>query len=113
MKLVLWATAAAVLLAAGPALADDKPAPKKSHHASYVRHHKGTRVAGFVQRRGGYSFVGADVINTEGDSRSIFGASASYKDPFADRQSVSGPFDHGFFYDSGIGPHGGDSPYPN
>ena len=28
-----------------------------------------------------------------------------------DRQTPSGPFDHGFFFDSGMGLHGGDSPY--
>jgi hypothetical protein len=35
----------------------------------------------------------------------------SYRDPFVDRQTTSGPFDHGFFFDSGVAPHGGDSPY--
>jgi hypothetical protein len=30
-----------------------------------------------------------------------------------DRQTRFGPFDHGFFFDSGIEPRGGDSPYLN
>jgi hypothetical protein len=27
------------------------------------------------------------------------------------RQTPAGPFDHGFFFDSGMGLHGGYSPY--
>jgi len=27
------------------------------------------------------------------------------------RQTPGGPFDSGFFFDSAIGPHGGNSPY--
>jgi hypothetical protein len=35
-----------------------------------------------------------------------------FRDPQLGRQTEGGPFDHGFFFDSGIGsPHGGDSPY--
>lgn len=34
-------------------------------------------------------------------------------DPYLNRQSPGGPFDSGFFFDSGIGPNGGDSPYMN
>lgn len=73
----------------------------------------GPRVKGFVARRGGYSYSAADSVNTYGDSRSNFGGASSYRDPFLDRQSSSGPFDHGFFFDSGISPRGGNSPYLN
>jgi hypothetical protein len=52
-----------------------------------------------MRRRGGYSYRAGDVIGTYGQS---------YVDT---RQTPSGPFDHGFFFDSGIGPHGGNSPY--
>jgi hypothetical protein len=64
-------------------------------------------------RRGGYSYSQADSINTYGDSRNKYGASSSLRDPNMDRQTNAGPFDHGFFYDSGVGPgqHGNDAPF--
>jgi hypothetical protein len=34
-------------------------------------------------------------------------------DPYINKQSPGGPFDSGFFFDSGIGANGGDSPYMN
>ncbi len=34
-------------------------------------------------------------------------------DPSINKQSQGGPFDSGFFFDSGLGPNGGDSPYMN
>jgi len=52
------------------------------------------------------------VINTYGMSRTLYGSTNTYRAPFIDRQTPSGPFDHGFFFDSGMGLHGGDSPYP-
>ena len=36
-----------------------------------------------------------------------------YIDPYVNKQSPGGPFDSGFFFDSGMGPNGGDSPYMN
>jgi len=36
-----------------------------------------------------------------------------YIDPTINKQSQAGPFDSGFFFDSGLGPNGGDSPYMN
>lgn len=81
-----------------------------SHPASaYYR--RAPQVRGFVQRRGGYSFTASDIANTYGSSRTLYGA--NNRDPFADRQTRNGPFDHGFFFDSGIAPRGGDSPYRN
>ena len=64
-------------------------------------------------RRGGYSYSQADTINTYGDARGRYGAANSLRDPNLDRQTVAGPFDQGFFYDSGVGTgqHGNDSPY--
>jgi hypothetical protein len=70
-----------------------------------------TRVYGYAARRGGYSYSPSDVINTYGLTRNKYGSMNSYRDPSLDRQTNSGPFDHGFFFDSGIGPRGGDSPY--
>jgi hypothetical protein len=55
-----------------------------------------------ARRRGGYSYRASDVVNTYGGS----------PPPYAEiRQTPSGPFDSGFFFDSGIGPRGGNSPY--
>jgi hypothetical protein len=54
------------------------------------------------RRVGGYSYRTTDVVSTHGRS----------PPPYMDvRQSPGGPFDSGFFFDSGIGPHGGNSPY--
>jgi hypothetical protein len=70
------------------------------------------RVKGYVARRGGgYSYNQFDVINTYGDSRGQFGRANSFRDPQLGRQTEAGPFDNGFFFDSGIGLHGGDAPY--
>ena len=57
----------------------------------------------YARRRGGYSYRPSDVTNTY---------SRSSPPPYADvRQTPSGPFDSGFFFDSGIGPRGGNAPY--
>ncbi|MBX9591346.1 MAG: hypothetical protein K2X43_18820 [Hyphomonadaceae bacterium] len=73
---------------------------------------RSTRVRGFLGRRVGfYSYSDPDVINVYGGSRARFGSTNTYRDPFIDRQTTAGPFDHGFFFDSGIGPRGGDAPY--
>ena len=72
---------------------------------------KRTPVYTYQARRGGYSYRPEDVINTYGLSRSLYGSMNTYRDPTLDRQSPGGPFDHGFFFDSGIGPQGGQSPY--
>lgn len=85
--------------------------------AAEARHHKrfykaGPQVKGYVLRRGGYSYSYADSINTYGDSRSKYGGASAYRDPNTlDRQTPGGPFDHGFFFDSGMGSHGGNAPY--
>ena len=72
-----------------------------------IRYHRKSRpleVNIYSKRRrvGGYSYRATDVINTYGRT----------PPPYMDvRQSPAGPFDSGFFFDSGIGPHGGNSPY--
>lgn len=70
-------------------------------------------VRGYAKRRGGYSYSKEDMINTYGDSRGRFGATNSLRDPSLDTQTRSGPFDHGFFFNTPIGRNGGDSPYMN
>ena len=78
------------------------------------RYHRkrATRVKGYMARGGYYSYTDLDVVNVYGGSRALFGSTNSYRDPFTDRQTTAGPFDHGFFFDSGTGPRGGDAPYP-
>jgi hypothetical protein len=113
------AIAALALAASAPqATAQDrKPAPPPSAgagaHPSSGYYRRAPQVRGFVQRRGGYSYGASDVANTAGDSRVQFGATNWYRNPYLDRQSRSGPFDHGFFWDSGVSPRGGNSPYQN
>lgn len=91
----LAVVSAVALVAAGAAFADEAPTKPKRP----------------AQKRGGYSYSAQDTINTYGDSRVRYGSTNAYRFWGADRQTSSGPFDHGFFFDSGIAPHGGDSPY--
>jgi hypothetical protein len=76
-------------------------------------YYRGTKVRGYAARRGGYSYNYAESVNTYGDARSNYGAASSLRDPKLDRQTRSGPFDHGFFFDSAVAPRGGDAPYMN
>jgi hypothetical protein len=85
-----------------------KAGPAKSRYARK----RGVRVRGFLLRGGYYSYVDADVINVYGGSRARFGSTNTYRDFLTDRQTTAGPFDSGFFFDSGIGPRWNDSPYP-
>ena len=84
-----------------------------SRYAKRAKHAKHARVKGYTARRGGYSYTVEDSINTYGDSRNVYGATQSFRDPMLDRQTNAGPFDSGFFFDSGIAPRGGNSPYMN
>jgi len=107
----------AALLALGNAAADTRTAKRLAAADApgqvKVRYYRKrpVRVRAYRAGRGGYSYRPQDVVNTYGLSRSLFGSTNSYRDPFSDRQTPSGPFDHGFFFDSGIAPRGGDSPY--
>ena len=95
-------------LISGLALLSAAPSVASEHHKAY---RSGPQVKGFVVRRGGYSYQYADSINTYGNSRTNNGGADVYRDPSLDRQTTAGPFDNGFFFDSGIGFRGGDSPY--
>lgn len=115
---VAMASALIVVLAAPVAEAGDRRAKSGvsssgGAHPTSRHYRSGARVKGYRTRRGGYSYSYQDSINTYGDSRSNFGAASSLRDPMLDRQSPAGPFDHGFFFDSGTTLHGGDSPYMN
>jgi hypothetical protein len=110
------AALAGLLVAPAPADAQQRAQPTVSadgSHPASAYYRRAPEVRGFVQRRGGYSYTWSDIANTYGQSRTIYGGVNAYRDPFADRQTRSGPFDHGFFFDSGIAPRGGDSPYRN
>ena len=86
----------------------------KSNRAAAIRSYRsGPQVRGFVRRRGGYSYARQDTINTYNDSRTFYGSTNTFRDRGLDRQSNSGPFDHGWFFDSGNGLAGGQSPYMN
>ncbi len=110
--------AVAVLAFAGSAQAGEPRAAKTyvqegqmEPTKSGYRAKRGTRVRGFLGRRVGfYSYIDLDVTNVYGGSRTLYGSTNSYREPFSDRQAD--PFDHGFFFDSGSGPRGGDTPYP-
>ena len=112
---VATAVALALLATGSMAQAEERSGVhgKKVHAGkSRLKHKRATRVRGFQTRGGYYSYTDSDVINTYGGSRTLYGGTNSYRDPFTDRQTTAGPFDHGFFFDSGMGPRGGDSPYP-
>jgi hypothetical protein len=78
-------------------------APSEVAKARYYRKRRPLEVTIYGRRRiGGYSFKGTDVVSTYGQS----------PPPWLDvRQTPGGPFDSGFFFDSGMGLHGGNSPY--
>lgn len=104
--LVAVAMALGLSFTGGVAMADDGRKP------GYSRKKAGPQVRGYTFiKRGGYSYNYADSLDTYGSARTLFGGSRYYRDPYLDRQTSSGPFDHGFFFDSGVSPRGGDSPY--
>jgi hypothetical protein len=121
LTLSILAGLAVVAVAAVPAAAADKKkvikkAPEselsKQERAS-VAYRRGPQVRGFVQRRGGYSYAAPDSINTYGDSQSRYSGYSLFRNYDFGRQSSGGPFDSDFFFDSGISPRGGNSPYQN
>ncbi len=123
-RLVLAAAAAAIGSMAFTGAADASKRPKYKAksvvlvdaggiHPKSPYYHRAPQVRGFLARRGGYSYSYTDTINTYGLSRSNFSGVNVYRDTTVDRQTNAGPFDHGFFFDSGMGPRGGNSPYPN
>ncbi len=91
-----------------PVVAQSSGAGAEHSSSSYYRGKAGR--ARRAPKRGGYSYSFEDTINTYGDSRTQYGSNNAYRDPFEDRQTRFGPFDNGFFFDSGIGPRGGDAP---
>ncbi len=106
--------AAAALSA--PAMAGDRSGGVNQQGGAHQKseyYRGGPQVRGYSARRGGYSYSYEDTINTYGDSRTNYGSTSVFRDPKLDRQTNSGPFDHGFFFDGGVAPRGGDAPYLN
>lgn len=64
-----------------------------------------------VRRRGRRATVRAE--STPEEIARYFQLYGGFIDPSINKQTQAGPFDSGFFFDSGIGPNGGDSPYMN
>jgi hypothetical protein len=79
-------------------------AAEPGHAKARHYRHRPLEVTIYGRRRiGGYSFSAGSVVNTYNRRN---------PPPYADvRQSPGGPFDWGFFFDSAIGPQGGQSPY--
>lgn len=111
MKRILAISIAAALLIPISAPTSVEAGWRKAKGSSAKSRSRSAQVRGFRQRRGQYSYNSNDVANTYGNSRTRYGSVNSYRDPFSDRQTVAGPFDHGWFFDSGVAPRGGDSPY--
>lgn len=113
MTRALLATALAAVLGltlVADAFMNEAFADSTSEKSATYRKRK-PQVRGYVLRRGGYSYGYADSIDTYGSARTVTGGSRYYRDAQLDRQTRGGPFDHGFFFDSAVAPHGGDSPY--
>jgi hypothetical protein len=64
------------------------------------------RVRGFSRGVGGYSYSYAESLLSFDNTRIL-------RDRDADFDRQGGPFDHGFFFDSGAQIRGGESPYLN
>lgn len=90
------ACAGALTMTAGPASAQQKK--------QYANGEKPLKGVIRYRRQGGYSYKKSDTMGSTGGFWRFI-------DP--PRQSPSGPFDTGFFFDSAIGPHGGQAPYQN
>jgi hypothetical protein len=90
-----------------------EPGVTLTEHPKSRHYRRGPRVRGYVARRGGYSYSYADSVDTYGSASTLYGGTPYYRDDFMDRQTSAGPFDSGFFFDSGVAPRGGESPYMN
>jgi hypothetical protein len=97
----------ALMVCAGASQADGRKAARTAaltageHKAVYYRK-RATRVRGYFAMRGGYAYGRSDVTSTYGPSRPPYAVVD---------QSPGGPFDSGFFFDSGITPLN-NAPYP-
>jgi hypothetical protein len=93
-------------LGASKAHADGVKRPKASKWKRAVR------VKGFYYRGGYYSYTDPDAIDTRAWARSLFISKSPFRSPLTERQTDAGPFDSGYFFESGLGPQFNSSPYP-
>jgi hypothetical protein len=68
------------------------------------RHARRGHMRGYALQQGG---------STPEEIARYFQLYGGFIDPTINKQTQGGPFDSGFFFDSGINPNGGDSPYMN
>ena len=96
MKIVSMACIATLFVALAPVQAAQAAEGGKSSKSKPLRVtvHPGKRI-------GGYSYSKTESISAEKTRR--------FTEPT--RQSVGGPFDNGFFFETPVRPHGGSSPY--
>lgn len=93
VKIVIAAALVALPMVPAPAMAQSSGASEKPLRG----------VVRPAPKRGGYSYKYLQGTDTR-----------KFTDPTSTSQSVSGPFDSGFFFNSpSIGRNGGDSPYMN
>jgi hypothetical protein len=65
-----------------------------------------TQVKGYALHRGGYSYSYADSVNTYGGNQRRHIGPPTFRE-----QTIAGPFDNGFFFDSAVSTNGGNAPY--
>ncbi len=79
-----------------------------------ARGKRAMRARGFYYGGGFYSYRDRDVVSSWAWSRSLFISRSHFRTPLTGLQSPAGPFDSGFFFDSGLRPHRwNNAPYPN
>jgi hypothetical protein len=75
---------------------------------------RAVRARGFYYGGGYYSYRDRDVVSSWAWTRSLFISKSYFRTPATGLQSPGGPFDSGFFFDSGLWPHWwNNAPYPN
>ena len=96
MKIASLACALAILVAMLPAHSAEAASGKKSIKKKPLR-----VVVTRGRRIGGYTYGKSETMTAKEARRFVNPA----------RQSLSGPFDSGFFFEQPMGPHGGYTPY--
>lgn len=113
MKRIAWAALATGILALGSMTGEVAAGERKArvveqgpqfneHPNSKYYRGQGPQVRGFVKRRGGYSYSYNDSVTDYRDTSILRDSQTSRRQ--------GGPFDNGFFFDSGASRYN-DSPY--
>jgi hypothetical protein len=75
---------------------------------------RAARMRGYYYGGGYYSYTDREVVSSWAWARSLFISRSYFRTPLTSQQSPGGPFDSGFFFDSGLSPHWwNNAPYPN